>query len=99
MGDPGSIALPASSLALPLHRGSTVALPAQTGDDPGHDIAGRATVEPLWMLAEPRWRPTKPRWMPEEAGRAPEDDDGATVDPDWVPAKPGSFQKNHDNLR
>jgi hypothetical protein len=25
---------------------STVALPAQTGDDPGHDIAGRATVEP-----------------------------------------------------
>jgi hypothetical protein len=30
------IALPASSLALP----------AQTGDDPGYDIAGRATVEP-----------------------------------------------------
>jgi hypothetical protein len=69
------IALPASSLALPgttgLYRENTVALPAQTGDDPGFDIAGRATGD---------------------KGRA-------TVNPARAPAKPGSFQKNNDNLR
>jgi hypothetical protein len=46
----GGIALPLSSLALPgtpeLHQGGTVALLTQTGDNPGNDIAGRATVEP-----------------------------------------------------
>jgi hypothetical protein len=51
------IALPASSLALTgttgLYRESTVVLPAQTGDDLGYDIAGRAMVEPRYMPAEP----------------------------------------------
>jgi hypothetical protein len=48
--NPGSIALPATSTALPgttgFTPGSTAALSTQTGDDPGHDIADKATVEP-----------------------------------------------------
>jgi hypothetical protein len=36
---------------------------------------------------------------PEDASRAEEDDDGATVDLGKAPAKPGSFEKNHDILR
>jgi hypothetical protein len=62
------IALPDSSLGLPgttgLYRGSTVALPAQTGDDPGYDLAGRATVEPWRIKVELRLIPVEPRQSP-----------------------------------
>jgi hypothetical protein len=68
-----------------LHLGSTVALPASTGDDPGYDIPGRA--------------PINADRAPLDADRALEDDDGATVDPGRAPEKPGSFQKKHDDLR
>jgi hypothetical protein len=77
------IALPALSLALPGTTGVTPgnheALPAQTGDDPGYYIAGRATVEPRWM----------PGKTPVNSGRVPKDDDGAAVDLGRAPAKPG----------
>jgi hypothetical protein len=75
--DPGSKALPASSLALHGTTGVTLGKHrSSAGDDPGYDIAGRAPVNagraPLYV------------------GRAPEDDEGASFDPGRAPAKPGS---------
>jgi hypothetical protein len=37
--------------------------------------------------------------FPEDEGRGPEHDNGATVDRGKASVKPGSFQKNHDNLQ
>jgi hypothetical protein len=39
------------------------------------------------------------RVVQDDPGRKAEDANGATVDPGRAPAKPNSFQKNHDNLR
>jgi hypothetical protein len=97
--DQGSIALPASSLALPgtirvtsgKHRCSADTNQGWSGAWYSRQSYGRVPVNAGRA-------PVKAGRAPVNADRALEDDDGATVDPFRVPAKPGSFQKNH-NLR